>query len=183
MTDILWDSRGTSKDPMLGSSGFPCLIFFSFNFVLLVVFLVVCFFGWVPSFPQTSGRWGSHSGFPTWLLMRAERELSNRTEFALGKAAGERLCCSQAHPEGGMLAQARPEQHVLLVLWPRATSGFSALLYQVASGLRLISQTTALFRRWHPLTCFIYISPSCLCGLDCCFCLFSVFFCSYLWFP
>lgn len=91
--------------------------------------------------------------------MRAERELSNRTEFALGKAAGERLCCSQAHPEGGMLAQARPEQHVLLVLWPRATSGFSALLYQVASGLHLIPQTTALFCRRHPLTCFIYIFP------------------------
>lgn len=46
MTDILWDSRGTSKDPMLGSSGFPCLIlFFSFNFVLLVVFFVCLFFG------------------------------------------------------------------------------------------------------------------------------------------
>lgn len=162
MTDILWDSRGASKDPTLGGWGFRRLIFF--NFVVWVVFCLFLFgFGfWMSSlFPTDIRKVGLPFRLPHSTPDEGRKGAVEQDRGCLRKGCWRASLLQPGHPWGlEMLAQAPSEQHVLLVLWPRATSGFPALHYHVASGLRLISQTIALFCRWHPLTCFIYVFPT-----------------------
>lgn len=184
MTDILWDSRGTSKDPMLGSSGFPGLIlFFSFNFVLLVVFLFVCF---LDEFPlshrhQEGGDliqasplgswWGQRGSCQTGQSLPWERLLESVSAAARPTLRGG--CWPKPALSSMCYWCYGPEQ-------PQAFQHFSTKLHLGCIWFLRQQHCSVDGILWLVLFTFF---PLCLCGLDCCFCRFSIFFCSYLWFP